>query len=152
MGLLDKLWDDIVAGPQPDNGLGRLRKCSSMNAPASSPEAEEAVRRMQERRSSAEFQRSQDGARQVTQNISIVKPRYHRTLSVDCSETPSSPAASSPPSSPSSLTPREKDSLWRTIHSASNKAPKKMESPKYDKAEPRSPTVYDWVVISALDR
>ncbi|XP_020595027.1 dormancy-associated protein homolog 3-like [Phalaenopsis equestris] len=26
MGLLDKLWDDTLAGPQPDKGLGRLRK------------------------------------------------------------------------------------------------------------------------------
>ena len=26
MGLLDKLWDDVVAGPMPDRGLGRLRR------------------------------------------------------------------------------------------------------------------------------
>ncbi|CAN1810656.1 Dormancy-associated protein homolog 1 [Linum perenne] len=26
MGLLDNLWDDVVAGPQPDNSLGRLRR------------------------------------------------------------------------------------------------------------------------------
>lgn len=26
MGLLDHLWDDTVAGPRPDNGLGKLRK------------------------------------------------------------------------------------------------------------------------------
>ncbi|XP_028766557.1 auxin-repressed 12.5 kDa protein [Neltuma alba] len=26
MVLLEKLWDDVVAGPQPDQGLGRLRK------------------------------------------------------------------------------------------------------------------------------
>ncbi|KAI9084771.1 hypothetical protein K1719_033177 [Acacia pycnantha] len=26
MGLLDQLWDDTVAGPRPDNGLGKLRK------------------------------------------------------------------------------------------------------------------------------
>ncbi|XP_078437083.1 dormancy-associated protein-like 1 [Wolffia australiana] len=26
MVLLDKLWDDILAGPQPDRGLGKLRK------------------------------------------------------------------------------------------------------------------------------
>lgn len=29
MGFLDKLWDDTVAGPQPEKGLGRLRKESS---------------------------------------------------------------------------------------------------------------------------
>jgi len=26
MGLLDHLWDDTVAGPPPENGLGKLRK------------------------------------------------------------------------------------------------------------------------------
>lgn len=26
MGLLDKLWDDVVAGPQPEKGLGKLRQ------------------------------------------------------------------------------------------------------------------------------
>ncbi|PKU77151.1 dormancy-associated protein homolog 3 isoform X1 [Dendrobium catenatum] len=26
MGLLDKLWDDTLAGPRPEKGLGRLRK------------------------------------------------------------------------------------------------------------------------------
>lgn len=29
MGLLDKLWDDTVAGPRPETGLGKLRKHSS---------------------------------------------------------------------------------------------------------------------------
>ncbi|URD77122.1 auxin-repressed protein [Musa troglodytarum] len=29
MGLLDKLWDDTLAGPRPETGLGRLRKHSS---------------------------------------------------------------------------------------------------------------------------
>ncbi|XP_010260275.1 PREDICTED: auxin-repressed 12.5 kDa protein-like isoform X2 [Nelumbo nucifera] len=29
MVLLEKLWDDVVAGPQPDRGLGRLRKLST---------------------------------------------------------------------------------------------------------------------------
>lgn len=26
MVLIDKLWDDVMAGPQPDKGLGMLRK------------------------------------------------------------------------------------------------------------------------------
>ncbi|XP_061371451.1 dormancy-associated protein 1-like isoform X2 [Gastrolobium bilobum] len=29
MVLLEKLWDDVVAGPQPEHGLGRLRKITS---------------------------------------------------------------------------------------------------------------------------
>uniref|UniRef100_J3MXS7 Uncharacterized protein n=1 Tax=Oryza brachyantha TaxID=4533 RepID=J3MXS7_ORYBR len=28
MGLLDQLWDDTVAGPRPDSGLGKLRNTS----------------------------------------------------------------------------------------------------------------------------
>lgn len=32
MGLLDQLWDDTVAGPQPDCGLGKLRKYSTFNS------------------------------------------------------------------------------------------------------------------------
>ncbi|RDX57741.1 Dormancy-associated protein 1, partial [Mucuna pruriens] len=29
MVLLEKLWDDVVAGPQPDRGLGKLRKVAT---------------------------------------------------------------------------------------------------------------------------
>lgn len=29
MVLLEKLWDDVVAGPQPDRGLGKLRKITT---------------------------------------------------------------------------------------------------------------------------
>ncbi|XP_057948607.1 dormancy-associated protein 1-like isoform X2 [Malania oleifera] len=29
MVLLEKLWDDVLAGPQPDRGLGRLRKITT---------------------------------------------------------------------------------------------------------------------------
>lgn len=27
--MLDKLWDDIVAGPQPERGLDKLRKLTT---------------------------------------------------------------------------------------------------------------------------
>ncbi|WVY94993.1 hypothetical protein V8G54_034081 [Vigna mungo] len=30
MVLLEKLWDDVVAGPQPDRGLGKLRKLTTL--------------------------------------------------------------------------------------------------------------------------
>ncbi|RWW15711.1 hypothetical protein GW17_00020432 [Ensete ventricosum] len=29
MVLLDKIWDDVVAGPPPERGLGKLRKVSA---------------------------------------------------------------------------------------------------------------------------
>ncbi|KAK9152823.1 hypothetical protein Sjap_000303 [Stephania japonica] len=31
MVLLDKLWDDVLAGPHPDHGLGKLRKQLAVN-------------------------------------------------------------------------------------------------------------------------
>jgi Dormancy/auxin associated protein len=36
MSLLDHLWDETVAGPQPDSGLGKLRKLSSFSQTGSS--------------------------------------------------------------------------------------------------------------------
>ena len=29
MVLLEKLWDDVLAGPQPERGLGKFRKIST---------------------------------------------------------------------------------------------------------------------------
>ncbi|CAO2202081.1 unnamed protein product, partial [Urochloa humidicola] len=37
MGLLDQLWDETVAGPQPESGLGRLRRYSSFSPSLLSP-------------------------------------------------------------------------------------------------------------------
>ncbi|GMH11343.1 hypothetical protein Nepgr_013184 [Nepenthes gracilis] len=31
MCLLEKLWDDTIAGPRPETGLCMLRKCSTFN-------------------------------------------------------------------------------------------------------------------------
>lgn len=31
MGLLDQLWDDTLAGPRPESGLGKLRKHSTFS-------------------------------------------------------------------------------------------------------------------------
>jgi hypothetical protein len=39
MGLLDQLWDDTVAGPRPDSGLGKLRKYASFSPSSSSAAA-----------------------------------------------------------------------------------------------------------------
>jgi len=34
MVLLEKLWDDVVAGPQPERGLGKLRKLTTLKTGA----------------------------------------------------------------------------------------------------------------------
>ncbi|KAG6511051.1 dormancy-associated protein homolog 4-like [Zingiber officinale] len=121
MGILHHLWDDTVAGPPPDSGLGRLRKSSSFS-PSSSSTAS-----------------APPAALQVTRSITILRIGG-----------PSSPsAASSPRSAPdspaSASTPRGD---WKRPRRKSAPA----EGGGSDAVEPRKPTVYDWVVISALDR
>ncbi|KAJ4967964.1 hypothetical protein NE237_014665 [Protea cynaroides] len=74
MGLLDKLWDDTVAGPRPDNGLGKLRKDFQSNSGKEGYITEDAMR--------------------VTRSIMIVKPPGNY------GSPPVSPAGSTPPVSP----------------------------------------------------
>lgn len=139
MGLLDKLWDDVVAGPQPEKGLGKLRHKQS-----GLPEVDvESGQRMMDRRRSGEFQQSENEARRITQSISIKKPPTIRT-SFDASDSPvASPMASSPMASPAA---REKDNIWRSVfHPGQNRALKTMGSAKFDNVSPNSPTVYDWL-------
>ncbi|MCO5594663.1 hypothetical protein L7F22_048696 [Adiantum nelumboides] len=176
MGLLDKLWDDVVAGPQPERGLGRLRgkprPSGDLNA---SPDE---LKRMDERRRSGEFANEQEEARRVSQSISIAKPPPLLIDTVDSEpgSTPSTPGAARTPSSfvgspvfdhekfqrsgslpisPALGSPaaRDRENIWTTVfHPGSNKHMKKLGSEKFDKHVPNSPTVYDWVVLSALDR
>ncbi|BAF11989.2 Os03g0342900 [Oryza sativa Japonica Group] len=89
MGLLDKLWDDTVAGPRPDTGLGRLRKHAAarpaavkINGPTTPAGAEEAPVK-------------------VTRSIMIKRPAgYPASPRSAASTPPASPAGSTPPISP----------------------------------------------------
>ncbi|KAD4179692.1 hypothetical protein R6Q59_023123 [Mikania micrantha] len=86
MSLLNKLWDDTIAGPPPEKGLGKLRKQSNLSFRSlnSEKEPESAAN------TAAEFP-----AMRVTRSITIVKPE--RSLN----ETPpASPAGSTTPVSP----------------------------------------------------
>ncbi|KAJ7552535.1 hypothetical protein O6H91_06G059600 [Diphasiastrum complanatum] len=145
MGLLDKLWDDVVAGPKPDKGLGRLRK---QKTPANVI-ADEDTRRMVDRRNSGEFHYSQHEARRVAQSIAIVKPPVNRSISLGRDDSlPSTPPGSSLPASPSLASPsfKDRDNIWRSVfHPGSNKAMDQVGSAKVDKALPNTPTVYDWL-------
>ena len=99
MVLLEKLWDDVVAGPQPDRGLGMLRK---LPTPLKIPEEGEGSRSM-----------------------------------------PGTPTTPATPSTPLSA---RKDNVWRSVFNpGSNLATKGIGSAKFDKQEPNSPTVYDWL-------
>ncbi|XP_042052766.1 dormancy-associated protein homolog 3-like isoform X1 [Salvia splendens] len=88
MGLLDHLWDDTVAGPPPDTGLGKLTKHATFSFRSNSGKESEQV--MDNRRSFGE-----DGVR-VTRSIMIVKPPQGSQKD----SPPVSPAGSTPPVSP----------------------------------------------------
>ncbi|XP_042047434.1 dormancy-associated protein homolog 3-like isoform X1 [Salvia splendens] len=88
MGLLDHLWDDTVAGPPPDTGLGKLRKHATFSFRSNPGKESEQV--MDNRRSFGE-----DEVR-VTRSIMIVKPPQGSQKD----SPPVSPAGSTPPASP----------------------------------------------------
>ncbi|KAL4377230.1 hypothetical protein GQ457_02G038840 [Hibiscus cannabinus] len=84
MGLLDQLWDDTVAGPPPENGLGMLRK-RTFRPPYSAKESEGgSVRSYGDEPPSEEDMR-------VTHSIMIVKPPGY-----DIGSPPVSPDGTSP--------------------------------------------------------
>ncbi|XP_039039362.1 dormancy-associated protein homolog 3-like isoform X3 [Hibiscus syriacus] len=93
MGLLDQLWDDIIAGPPPDNGLGKLRKYT-FRRPNSAKESDGGSGR------SYGDETSLEEAMRVTRTIMIVKPPGYQIGSP-----PVSPSGSSPPASPAGTSP-----------------------------------------------
>ncbi|KAL3741809.1 hypothetical protein ACJRO7_017302 [Eucalyptus globulus] len=112
MVLLEKLWDDVVAGPQPERGLGRLRKLAT-SKPLVVADAGEA-------------------------GESSAGGKYQRSVSM-----PTTPRTPATPASPASA---RKENVWRSVfHPGSNLATKKIGSEYFDKPQPNSPTVYDWL-------
>ncbi|XP_077243349.1 dormancy-associated protein homolog 3-like [Tasmannia lanceolata] len=92
MGLLDKLWDDTVAGPQPENGLSKLRKYSSFSPRSNSgKETDGGIGR------SYGEDLSDEGIK-VTRSIMIIKAAGNP--SPESGSPPPSPAGSTPPVSP----------------------------------------------------
>ncbi|KAF7058893.1 hypothetical protein CFC21_065867 [Triticum aestivum] len=135
MGLLDQLWDDTVAGPRPDHGLGRLRKYASFS-PSSAAAGTTA----------AAVPSADVAAPAVTRSITILRPP---ALSVTSprSESGSGSAPSSPASVPDSpfgtaTTPRG-ESGWSKLRRKGRMAADGIEA---SPGTPRSPTVYDWCV------
>ncbi|CAL5081617.1 unnamed protein product [Urochloa decumbens] len=146
MGLLDQLWDDTVAGPRPDSGLGKLRKYASFSpssssyqvpaAAAATPAAEGAVAA---------------APPPVTRSITMLRPSALSVATSPRSESSSAPSspASGAPDSPFGAATTPKGEGWKKLR-------RKGRMAAADGADapgtPRSPTVYDWVVISSLDR
>ncbi|CAL5330180.1 unnamed protein product [Camellia sinensis] len=124
MSLLDQLWDDTVAGPRPENGLGKLRKQHTFT-----------VRPSKE----SEGGGAEEGMR-VTRSIMILKPPPTQNGSP-----PVSPAGSTPPVSPFAGGSREAYRFRRrSISDVYEKA---------NGIGPRSPTPPDdiyviWLVLS----
>jgi len=141
MGLLDQLWDDTVAGPRPDHGLGKLRKYASFSPSSTSAASGAAPGGVPSANVAA--------APAVTRSITILRPP---ALSVTSPRSESGSAPSSPASAPDSpfgtaTTPRGEG--WSKFRRKG-----RMAADGTDVASPgtpRSPTVYDWVVISSLD-
>ncbi|XP_050224768.1 dormancy-associated protein homolog 3 isoform X1 [Mercurialis annua] len=90
MSLLDQLWDDTVAGPRPDSGLGKLRKQSTFNMRSTSGKESDGrnVRSLGDD--------SAEEVTKVTRSIMIVKPPGYQNGSTP----PVSPAGSTTPVSP----------------------------------------------------
>ncbi|KAD5317920.1 hypothetical protein R6Q59_033242 [Mikania micrantha] len=86
MSLLDQLWDDTIAGPQPEKGLGKLRKQSTFGFRSSDSGKETQTMA----NTSVE-----DPAMRVTRSIMIVKP-----VRTESETPPASPAGTTPPVSP----------------------------------------------------
>ncbi|XP_030535933.1 dormancy-associated protein homolog 4-like isoform X2 [Rhodamnia argentea] len=128
MGLLHKLWDETFAGPTPESGLGKLRGHRSSSAAAGLADP------------AAPFSR---GAGLVSRRITIVRTRNQGGM-VGPDSVPEPPALSSsnPGTLPSPGTPQGDN----------EKLTRRKASQALQKAEPRSPTVFDWILISALDR
>ncbi|KAG2643636.1 dormancy-associated protein homolog 3-like isoform X1 [Panicum virgatum] len=144
MGLLDQLWDDTVAGPRPDSGLGKLRKYASFSPSSSSVSAAAAAPPPAE---GAAVAVPPPG---VTRSISMLRPSALSVVTSPRSESSSAPSspASGAPDSPFGAATTPKGEGWKKLR-------RKGRMAAADGADapgtPRSPTVYDWVVISSLD-
>ncbi|PKA45621.1 Auxin-repressed 12.5 kDa protein [Apostasia shenzhenica] len=114
MVLLEKLWDDVIAGPQPDRGLGKLRG----------------------KLSAKPLVINKDG-----EGESSSGKAYQRSVSMPA--TPTTPVTPVAPATPSSA---KKPNVWRSVfHPGSNINTKTLGADLFDRPQPNSPTVYDWL-------
>ncbi|CAO2840315.1 unnamed protein product [Amaranthus hypochondriacus] len=135
MGFLDKLWDETLAGPAPEKGLARLRKYNSLSAVRSSNHP------------IVDVDNRDDQTVAVSRSITILRSK---SLSVDPGSPSSSPSNSSGPSSPFSPGGTGKDPDPDHVKRFIRKKPTTVEASEH--ANTTGPTVYDWILISALDR
>ncbi|CAN0897168.1 Dormancy-associated protein homolog 3 [Linum grandiflorum] len=88
MSLLEQMWDDTVAGPRPDSGLGKLRKHRTFGFRSATGNDSDGG-------GSVKSYGGEEMTR-VTRSIMIVRPPGYQSGSTP----PVSPAGSTPPVSP----------------------------------------------------
>ncbi|KAL8122737.1 hypothetical protein AgCh_010932 [Apium graveolens] len=122
MGFLHQLWDETLAGPAPDSGLSKLRNNSHSRRLSASHVLQDNV--------------------PVSRSITILRSNSdirNVNLSPDSGSVPSSPIT---PTTPATSPRGELKKLTR----------RKSTPEALQRSQPRSPTGYDWIVLSALDR
>ncbi|KAK6153541.1 hypothetical protein DH2020_013180 [Rehmannia glutinosa] len=130
MGFLHKIWDETLAGPAPDSGLGKLRKYNSLSArSAAAPPSPGAVSPPQDV--------------PISRSITVLRSNAHRnlTVSVDSLSVPSSPSGSSTPSSP--FSPSSPGGNVKRL------TRRKSSSAALHNSESKSPTGYDWSELAS---
>ncbi|KAK6914642.1 Dormancy/auxin associated protein [Dillenia turbinata] len=137
MGFLHKLWDETLAGPAPETGLAKLRKYDSFP--------------LRHRPSPVSIPATPDDDHLVSRTITILRSpnssfRNRSATAAAPDSNPSSPATSTTPVSPFSPgTPRgdfKRFPRKKTVATAD----------AFEHAEHSDAKVYDWIVMSALDR
>ncbi|KAL1559185.1 dormancy-associated protein 4-like [Salvia divinorum] len=136
MGLLDKLWDETLAGPTPDSGLGKLRKYNSFSARSSATQPPDPA--------------TPPPINKVSPSIPVprsgINDYRNLTVSVDSPPLPSPPSCSSTPTSPfTPNTPGATGNFKKLTR-------RKSATAALPNSVAKSPTGYDWIVLSALDR
>ncbi|KAI3463203.1 hypothetical protein Pfo_019866 [Paulownia fortunei] len=132
MEFLDKLWDETLAGPTPDSGLGKLRKYKSFSASSAAAAPPRVVSPLQD----------DNHPIPVSGGITVLRSSAHPSLSVsvDSPSVPSSPSVSSAPSSP--FSPSSPGVNFKKL------TRRKSTSAALPNSESKSPTGYDWLVFS----
>ncbi|KAL2516491.1 Dormancy/auxin associated family protein [Forsythia ovata] len=138
MGFLHKLWDETLAGPTPDSGLGKLRKYNSLSADSRSAAVPPSV----------VIPPPLDDQIPISRSITIIRTNSgslgNLNTSLDSGSALTSPAGSSTPTSP--FSPSTPGGNFKKL------TRRKSTSASMHHSDPKSPTGYDWIVLSALDR
>ncbi|KAI3766353.1 hypothetical protein L2E82_16408 [Cichorium intybus] len=127
MGFLHNLWDETLAGPTPDSGVGKLRKYKSLRL-----------------RSGGNIGPSHaDDNSPISRSIKLLRSNS-LSSSDDSGSSPSSPSSPVTPGG-SPFSPTSPGGNIKKLTRAKSTAGAHSSGHK-------NPTGYDWIVLSALDR